>query len=88
MPATRGSSPGVPGPDGCLVETPLGQLLLQVVRILLESILVPYECTLNLGQGNVFIPVCLFMGGFCLQQGVCLCVIVCPWCGLGLLCVW
>ena len=55
VPGPAGSAPGgggclvpggVPGlgvcvwPGGCLVETPLGWLLLRVVRILLECILV------------------------------------------------
>ena len=44
---------GVPGPRGgawswrCLVETPLGRLLLRVVRILLESILVQSVFTVH-----------------------------------------
>ena len=38
---------GGSAPGGCLVETPLGQLLLQVVRILLECILVNNRCLVN-----------------------------------------
>ena len=41
-----GSAPGgVPGPGGCLVETPPGRLLLRAVRILLECILIENENT-------------------------------------------
>ena len=45
MPCSR--TPGGSAPGGCLVETPLGQLLLQVVRILLECILVNNRCLVN-----------------------------------------
>ena len=38
--AVPGPGGGVPGPGVCLVETPPGRQLLQVVRILLECILV------------------------------------------------